>query len=90
MSYQQFNKYSSYKTVFIPSEKRTNKPLADLKTDRFVFTVDHFRKEQRVYEVFSIDRYANTVKTENRKNSSVDPDFTLTEMYDSNGKTWTL
>jgi hypothetical protein len=88
MSYQEFNKYPSYKTTYIPSEKRTNQDLAYETTGKYVFSVDHSRKAQRVYEVVSIDRYASEVKRKKDNKTSIDPDFSITEMYDSNNKTW--
>jgi hypothetical protein len=88
MSYQEFDKYPSYKTTYIPSEKRTNQDLAYETTGKYVFSVDHSRKSQRVYEVVSIDRYASTVKAKLDKKNATDPDFYVTEMYDSNNKTW--
>ena len=88
MSYQEFNKYPTYKTIYIPSEKRTNQDLAYETTGKYVFSVDHSRKAQRVYEVVNIDRYASTVKAKLDKKKSVDPDFSITEMYDSSNKIW--
>lgn len=90
MSYQQYDRYPSYKTTFVPSEKRTNQDLAYEQTGKYVFVVDHDRKEQRVYEVVSIVGYANEVKRRLKNKKSVDPDFSVQEMYDSNGKIWDL
>jgi hypothetical protein len=92
MSYQKFNRYPDYETIYIPSEKRTNQALAYETTGKYVFCADHSRKKQRVYEVVTIERYAGKVKREERKRANklkrVDPDFSVQTMYDSNDKTW--
>jgi hypothetical protein len=88
MSYQEFNKFPSYKTTYIPAEKRTNQDLAYETTGKYVFCADRSRKEQRVYEVVSIDKYANKVKLKENNRKSIDPDFSITDMYDSNSKIW--
>jgi hypothetical protein len=91
MAYNQFNRYPDYKTVYIPANSRTNQKYAHLTTGKFVFCVDHSRKEQRVYEVYYIDRYASQALKEINKNKAsgrIDPDFNVEEMYDSKSKTW--
>jgi hypothetical protein len=91
MTYHQFDRYPDYKTLYIPTEQRTNKRYAHLTTGKFVFCVDHSRKEQRVYEVYYIDRYASEALKEINKNKAscrIDPDFNVEEMYDSKSKTW--
>jgi len=91
MTYHQFDRYPDYKTLYIPTEQRTNKRYAHLTTGKFVFCVDHARKEQRVYEVKYIELYANKVLSAIEKNKitgKIDPDFNVEEMYDSKSKTW--
>ena len=92
MSYQQFNRYPDYETIYIPSEKRTNQDLAYETTGKYVFCADHSRKKQRVYEVVTIKGYASVVKREEDKRAKklkpIDPDFSIQTMYDSNDKTW--